>query len=230
MSDLQLDVLHAEALEALSYLDGPERFQRKRGGPKGSKDTAQRRKGGGRKKSFTLTERNTKWCEEHLAGKSFTEIARAANVTRERVRQVVFRETGQRGMVRVLAEGAKRRAARADAKAAAKEARRLKRVERVRPMVEARAREGLTYEELGKRFGVVTMVAWRDLAWAVQQPEFRDVLVPFVSTKAGAFRNPERHAEIIGMVKAGMKYQDIAAVFGVNRSSIAHHVAREKRQ
>lgn len=230
MSDLQFDVLHAEAIEALSYLDGPERFRRKKGRPKGSKDTAQRRKGGGRKKSVTLTERNTNWCEEHLAGKSFTEIARAANVSRERVRQVVFRDTGRRGMERVLAEGAKRRAARADAKAAAKEARRLKRVERVRPMVEARAREGLTYEELGKRFGMPTMGAWHKLAWAVKQPEFRDVLVPCVSTKAAASRKPEHHAEIIGMVKRGMKQKDIAALVGVHRSVIADHVAREKRQ
>lgn len=230
MSDLQLDVLHAEAIEALSYLDGPERFRRKKGRPKGSKDTAPRRKGGGRKKSFTLTERNTKWCEEHLAGKSFTEIARAANVSRERVRQVVFRETGLHGMWRVKADGAKRRAARADAKATAKEARRLKRVDRVRPLVEARAREGLTYEELGKRFGMPTMVAWHKLAWAVKQPEFRDALLPSVATKSRARRKPKQHAEIMEMVKRGMKQKDIAAIIGVQQSTISNHLAREKRQ
>lgn len=229
MPDFQLDVLHAEAIEALSYLDGPERFQR-RGRPKGSKDTSQRRKGGGRKKSFTLTERNTKWCEEHLAGKSFTEIARAANVSRERVRQVVFRETGLHGMWRVKADGAKRRAARANANAAAKEARRLKRVDRVRPMVEARAREGLTYEELGKRFGMATMGAWQKLAWAVKQPEFRDVLVPFVSTKSTASRKPELRAAIVEMVKVGMKQKDIAAIVGRRPSTVFQHLAKEKRQ
>ena len=181
-----------------------------------------------KKSGMTQALRDKLICERAARNEPFTAIAADWGITRERVRQIVLRDSGRTGRDRFDQQIAARKNARKAALAERREARRLAKVQRIRDQVETRA-QGMSLEAIGNLFGLTVSAVHSNMQWAQRQPEFSAILAQAKRVSYGPPR-PILDGDVRQITKlrhAGWSQTDIARAVGRAQCVVSLVLRRE---